>query len=124
MNATFDGYGKIGLEKVGAMDGNSRKTVIASKREQVESTISDFNAGTITADEAVQRLAGHRADILTLAQASTDAKNSEVINDANTALTAIDRSIWTSAAGIAGNVQAATAPVFQSRMGSAGNRPL
>jgi hypothetical protein len=124
VNATFDGSGKIGLEKVGAMDGNSRKTVIASKREQVESTISDFNAGTITAAEAVQRLAGHRADILTLAQASTDAKNSEGINDSNAALAAIDRSIAASAAGIAGHVQTATAPVFQSRMGSAGNRPL
>jgi len=132
VNATFDGSGKVSLDKVGTMDGNSRKTIIASKQEQVETILTDLGSGTINSDDAARALSTHRADLLTLAQASTDAKNSAGVTEANAALAAIDQALTTYSTSAAAmtpgrslgvdEVQTSSSIAFQGRMGGAGSR--
>lgn len=132
VNSTFDGSGKITLEQVGKMDANTRDTVVASKQQQIEVVLNQLASGALTQDEASRQIAAHRADALTLAQASTDQKNvagataaQALIDHIDGAMTAYNSSAAAMTPGRSVDVsfiETQSSTTFQSRMGGAGAR--
>lgn len=132
VNSTFDGSGKITLEQVGKMDANTRDTVVASKQQQIEVVLNQLASGALTQDEASRQIAAHRADALTLAQASTDQKNvagataaQALIDHIDGAMTAYNSSAAAMTPGRSvdvSSIETQSSTTFQSRMGGAGAR--
>ena len=136
VNETFTGgHGKaaVSQEQLGKIDRSERSAVIDSKQVQVAAILEQLEQGNVSREDAATEVARHRADALSLSQASSAQNNAEAVNAANELIRQIDQQITVhnSAPAVAGTVRTLDRPTvetestrtLQTRFGSAGGRP-
>lgn len=124
-------FTKGSQEQLGKLDKSEREVVVQTKLTQASKALADATAapaGSTDRAKALDELAQHRADILSLAQASTDQKNTEGVEATRDLSSQVEALL--SAASAAGTISTAektalddsSTKIFQDRFGSPGNR--
>jgi hypothetical protein len=135
VNDTFTGgHGRaaVSQEQLGKMERGERSVVIDSKQAQVASTLENVRMGTVSGADAAVEIARHRADALSLAQASAKKENQDGVTAANTLIAQIDQQITNhntatppGTTAVVDNtvVEAESTRALQQRFGLPGERP-